>query len=794
MTATLRSAPGAAPRRDAPGAPTAKPTAEARRPLRPLGRDLAATLALIGYSAAVAAGFARVFSGWSFLTDLLVLVVVPHALSFGLRRARLNGWVATPLVGLVALWLMLGVCYRDTFTGPFPTSATWRLLDTELDLVRAQFPTAIAPVIYDVGWAAIATFAVALVVVLADTFAFRAHARGEALVPGLVLFVFVAALGSDRLRAALTALLVAAGVVAVVALRQYHDTARQRARTAGDQRRPMSLLAPAAAVTAVAVAGVAAYVGPRLPGAEADALYDTRGRGGGVTEVLSPLVDIRSRLTNRSDNELFRVNADREAYWRQTTLPEFDGSRFGLPSRDLERIQAGEAFDPANGNQVRQQIQVIGLGGQLVPAAADPVQASGARLGGAPLELRLNRDTSTLLTPSELDTGDLFTVVSASPTLTPDVLRAAGSANPPDAMFLGLPDDFPGNIAEVARAVVGDAATSYDQVLALQTWFRSNFDYSTEVQAGHSIDAIESFLRIRVGYCEQFAVSLAAMARTLGIPSRVAVGFTPGVLGSDGWYTVRGRNAHAWPEIWFDDIGWVPFEPTPGRGAPGAESYTGVPPTQDETPGGPGGEVDGPAVERPTTPATVVPPPGAGTGPGATTTTTPQSGRGPNDPDNLTAGGGSGTSTPPPAGDGATWWPYAVGGLAALALVAPWLVRRVRRGRSQGRVQRIVTAWARARGAAMGAGVPGTPAMTAQQWAAATADVLPVAARPMTSLAEAVDRVTFARPDSVDIDHAGSFGETLGDDCELWSDQVVRVADDLLPWHRKLLRYFTRWN
>src|SRR5690606_17547799 len=195
--------------------------------VRPLGRDVAATLALIAYSATIACGFARVFSGWSFLGDLLVLAIVPHVASFLARRLRLPGLAAVPLVAAVAVYLALALRYRHTFSGPFPNGSTWTLLDGELDLVRAQFPTAVAPVIYDVGWAAIAAFAIVLVVLLADTFAFRAQARGEALVPGLVLFVFVAALGTDRLRATLTAALIAAGVLAVVALRAYHETTRR---------------------------------------------------------------------------------------------------------------------------------------------------------------------------------------------------------------------------------------------------------------------------------------------------------------------------------------------------------------------------------------------------------------------------------------------------------------------------------------------------------------------------------------------------------------------------------------
>ena len=124
--------------------------------------------------------------------------------------------------------------------------------------------------------------------------------------------------------------------------------------------------------------------------------------------------------------------------------------------------------------------------------------------------------------------------------------------------------------------------TPYEAAITLQDWFRSEFDYSLEVQAGHSNSAIEGFLRDRVGYCEQFAGTYAAMMRTLGIPARVAVGFTPGNFNGER-YSVLGKNAHAWPEVWFDELGWVPFEPTPGRGAPGAENYTNVAPEQDAT-------------------------------------------------------------------------------------------------------------------------------------------------------------------------------------------------------------------
>lgn len=77
---------------------------------------------------------------------------------------------------------------------------------------------------------------------------------------------------------------------------------------------------------------------------------------------------------------------------------------------------------------------------------------------------------------------------------------------------------------------------------------------------------VSEFLAQRRGYCEQFAGTYAAFARAVGLPSRVVVGYTPGELRDDGRYYVQGKHAHAWPEIYFDGVGWVPFEPTPGRG------------------------------------------------------------------------------------------------------------------------------------------------------------------------------------------------------------------------------------
>lgn len=754
-----------------------------------LERDLMATVVLALYSFVVAVGFARVFSGWEFLIDLTVIVIVGHGSSFLLRRARVSGWLAIPITALLSLWVLVAQNYADTMTWLIPRDATWDQVDLELSLVRDQFQTAVAPVLYGAGWATLAGFAMVIVVVMSDSFAFRAEARGEALVPGGVLFVFIAALSSDRLRLTTTGLLIAAGVLVVVTLKRLHDRNR-RVELVGT-RGAISIVIPSAIATAVAIAIIAGVVGPRLPGAQAEPLYKTRGRGSGITEVISPLVDIRSRLTNRGDTELFRVNADAPAYWRATTLPEFDGRTFRLPTRSLERVEGDFGGVDADERQIRQQIQVLTLGGQLVPAAADPFQADGFS-DGERIDLRLNRDTNTLVTPDELSPGDLFTVVSAAPQLSPETLGDATSSSPPDPIFIELPDDLPDVVADLAADVTSSASSNYEAAVALQDWFRSEFDYSLEVQSGHGSNAIESFLDERVGYCEQFAATYAAMARTLGIPSRVAVGFTPGTLGDDGWYRVLGKNAHAWPELWFDGIGWVGFEPTPGRGAPGAEQYTAVPPQQDDTPqGAPGGGTDPEAAPAPTTPSTVVPP---------SRTTVPNGGPtnipGFDDPDLDFGSPAEAAPLEEPSSSNSPSTFLIVLAILAIVCAAPWLVRRlrVRATRSHGSAERVQHAWTRALSSAEQAGVIGRDSMTSIEWALATGNQLPVAARPMRSLANMVDLVTYSPPGSIDLDQAGTYGATLGHDCELWSDQVSRVASDEMSPIRKIRRYFTTWR
>jgi len=731
-----------------------------------LGADLAATTALCCFSIAVGVGYCRVFSGWQFLADVVVIAVVGHAIGFALRRLRVSGLLAVPALALVLAWLIGLLFAGETYSWGLPTGDTWPLVSSQLEVVREQFSVAVAPVIYGGGWDVLAAIGLALAVLLGDVFAFRAMARAEALVPGGVLFVFVGALGDDRLRIASTVLLVAVGVVTTAALRHVHDSGTRRVRHRDSALR----LVPLVTGVAVVVAVVAGTVGPRLPGADAEPLYETRGGGGSATTVVSPLVDIRSRLTNQSEVVLFVVDADGESYWRSSALPEFDGTTWGLPEQPLATASSS-APEPAAGSvELRQTITVTNLGGRLVPAAADPVNASGRR------DLRWDPETSTIVTvDGDLERGDVIDIRSASPRFTPQTLAAATSDDPGDPIYTELPTDLPDVVASSALQATAGARNNYEAALLMQMWFRRQFTYSLEVQPGHSGSAIESFLRERVGYCEQFAGTYAAMMRTLDIPARVAVGFTPGVERPDGRRSVQGKHAHAWPEVWFDDVGWVPFEPTPNRGAPGNEQYTNLDAQQES-------DIDEAATNDDAVPATTVP-------------------FGPNDdqldlqvPTEFADPTGAGGSDATEADDdgSVSWWPILALAGIGLLLASPAIVRDVRaRRRRRNPEQEMAALWTRSVASLVDAGVPVQRSDTPMETARAAATHLPIVARPVSSLASVVTEATYSPAGTEGFAESSIYGGSVLSNCANWSRQIDRAVDDEVSLPTRLRRYFT---
>lgn len=272
------------------------------------------------------------------------------------------------------------------------------------------------------------------------------------------------------------------------------------------------------------------------------------------------------------------TTASSAPYTRIATLSDFDGKEWRADAPGTAAL--GDAFGPvaaAEGVTVREDrtvIRTIGITGEHLPV---PYQATAVRgLDGTWAGMPENRTVVAV----NADAADQNYTVQASEVVpTAEQIQAstaAGSDAP--AALRALPEGMPPVIAEQARTVVGAAATDYDRLIALQTWFRSGFRYSLETPVeegfdGSGADAVARFLSVREGYCVHFAGAFALMARSLGMPTRIVVGYLPGSpteKNEDGRqiYAVTSDQLHAWPEVYFQGLGWIPFEPTATRGVP----------------------------------------------------------------------------------------------------------------------------------------------------------------------------------------------------------------------------------
>ena len=163
--------------------------------------------------------------------------------------------------------------------------------------------------------------------------------------------------------------------------------------------------------------------------------------------------------------------------------------------------------------------------------------------------------------------GAVYSVFSRSLPVTESKLRAADAAPVPGAItkqYAQAPATTP-RVADLARSITSGATTTFDKVRAIETWLAAHTEYSLNAPLSPpNVDVVDDFLfRSRIGWCEQIASSLVVLARSAGIPARLATGFVPGTRDAlTGRFVVRERDAHAWAEVYFAGIGWEGFDPT----------------------------------------------------------------------------------------------------------------------------------------------------------------------------------------------------------------------------------------
>ncbi|MEM7326914.1 MAG: transglutaminaseTgpA domain-containing protein, partial [Actinomycetota bacterium] len=422
---------------------------------------------------------------------------------------------------------------------------------------------------------------------LTDWGAMRLRLAFEPVLPSGLLFIFTSippvSAGGNQV---LSTVVFGAAVAAWAVSQRAANLLQRGVWLANDHRRgPISIGTTGAVVAAFAVIAGGLF-GGQLPGAGADAVYSFRDQGDPTRVVVSPFVNIRSRLVSQTSQELFTVAADEPSYWRIAGLDTYEDDIWKVAgdfSPETGRLPGQRTYEGQT-SEVTQDYTISALAAIWLPAAFAP-----SEIVESTAEVTWNAENSSLTVANGIDNSDgvSYTLKSTVPAFNVGELEAGSNAVPPEIAerYLGLPADISPQVGALAREITAGQTTRYGQMRALQDHFQG---YNYNVRLGpREGDPIEQFLEEREGFCQQFAGTFALMARSLGVPSRVATGFTWGdPIASDPetgktTYRVTGRHTHAWPEIYFDDHGWVAFEPTPGRGLPGAVSYTGVPAMQD---------------------------------------------------------------------------------------------------------------------------------------------------------------------------------------------------------------------
>lgn len=291
-------------------------------------------------------------------------------------------------------------------------------------------------------------------------------------------------------------------------------------------------------------------------------------------QMTNPSLDLKRNLTQGSPVPVLSYTTDQVsgAYLKMATLTAFDVGGFAL---DAVRVSMGRIpatpglTQPVARRVTRVQVQDFGSEWLPVPYAPTEIRAAGGwGYANETLDVmalnRADRKTATRGLSYEVSSVDVRPSDA-------QVGASASTALAGQSQYTNVPQQLPARIRTLARDVTAGAPTAGAMALALEAYLRSNrFSYSTAQIEGDSMRTLDDFLfGSRQGYCEQFAGAMVAMARVVGLPARVAVGFTPGTF-VDGTWQVSSRDMHTWPEVWLDGWGWVAFEPTPSSGVPSA--------------------------------------------------------------------------------------------------------------------------------------------------------------------------------------------------------------------------------
>lgn len=547
----------------------------------------------------------------SYLGISWVLVLVLGGCTLVLRRFR---WSTGAVLGTQVAILLLFVAAYGTVT---PGAGGSWLSDFIGHFTGAaeHMRTQPAPMEPHAGVKLLFVTAIGVIMIMTDLLAAGIQRHVWAFAPPATLFL-IPAIGLPDDTGMISFLCVAVGYLGILIAEGINSTGRWTRSLSHDSAEGMGTAQPVVwrSATMIGLPTLAAtlVLGLVVPTIPLEGFGFGRGSGqGGPLELTDPTLDLRRNLNQPEDREVitYRTSDDEGSYLRMASLSVFGNGGWTQSQTQLvpgKELGAIPGVEPEPSRVRTTEVEIDDFSSQYLPLPYAPrtVEAAGDDWGYVASSLIMmgtgdDHTTSTRFLDYSVDSVDLDP--------SGDELSVADAGNPPDAADTTVvPDDLPQSLIDLTEDITEGEEEPALKAAAIQRHLRSPlFTYSTETQPGSGYEALEKFLlEDRAGYCEQFAASMAMMARVVGIPSRVAVGFLPGEQQDDGTWSISIRDMHAWPELYFSGLGWVRFEPTPGavtgtppdwtleRSSDGGEEPSQVPTTEQTA--GPSAEESGP--------------------------------------------------------------------------------------------------------------------------------------------------------------------------------------------------------
>jgi transglutaminase-like putative cysteine protease len=558
--------------------------------------DLAASALLL---AVPIIGFAPTFDGPSFLLAAIGGAVL--GLAIAAVGARLRWGVLVIAAVTVATYFVFGgmlALPSTALAGAVPTLDTLRGLGVGAVESFKQLITTPAPVSASDGFLIVPYVLSLVAAVLVGSLGLRTRTPAWALIPATAYLAIQIALGTSQPSAPLVQGIVFGGVaIAWLAIRRAWAPAAAAvaldaaptpsARGASGRR-----IAAGAGILALAIGCGAVAGAVAAPPTTRYVLRDVVIAPFDVHQYASPLQSYRGYVRDYTKTPLFTVSGlPKGARVRVAAMDAYSGTVY-----DVSDSGAGmsSAFSPARTNmspdatgaEATVRISIDGYSGVWVPGvgSAQSITFDGPRADALRRTAFYNESTQTAVDTTPLQKGDSYVVQAVVPAEHSDASLAKTPFAP---IKLPAQHGVPRAFADLASKAVGDASTPIAQVRALQKHFAEGGYYSDGLEgqprslAGHGAGRISALVGAQqmVGDDEQYAVAMALFAQQLGIPARVVLGFYPKERAASGVFTANSDTLHAWVEVAFQGVGWVPFDPTPAKDRVPTEETT-TPKTQ----------------------------------------------------------------------------------------------------------------------------------------------------------------------------------------------------------------------